>query len=350
MRLVQHKAGRSFLATQVLALLGDNLTWLAMGIWVKSLTGSNAAAGLTFFAFTPQLLSPFAGVIVDRFRRRSILIGCSLANAAAMVPLLWVSNAGDIYLIYAVMVCYGTTNTLLAPAQSAYLATVLPDELLPAGNAFLQSASQGLKIFAPLLGATLFGLYGGSAIVIVNIAVFLGGALVVSRLRTVEPPVERSSESLAGELGAGIRHLRSVPSLRQVTIALAIVMTVVGFSETLIYAIVDTGLHRVSSFVGVVAAVQGSGAIAGALAAPWLTRQVGERVTAGLGMVLLAAACPLLAVPALGVVFAGTAMFGARFGRTPLLAAQHQGGCPPPLREAGTRNRDRQRVRCRWLR
>jgi hypothetical protein len=58
---------RRYLAGQSLSLLGDSSMWLACGIWVKSLTGSDSAAGLTFFFFTaPAVLAPMAGLLVDR--------------------------------------------------------------------------------------------------------------------------------------------------------------------------------------------------------------------------------------------------------------------------------------------
>jgi hypothetical protein len=50
--LLAHRDARFYLAGQALSTVGDNALWLAMGIWVKILTGSSSAAGLVFFAFT----------------------------------------------------------------------------------------------------------------------------------------------------------------------------------------------------------------------------------------------------------------------------------------------------------
>ena len=67
---------RIFLGMDVLSLTGSSALWLALGIWVKSLTGSTAAAGMVIFAILapPVLLAPAAGMLVDRVRRRPLLV------------------------------------------------------------------------------------------------------------------------------------------------------------------------------------------------------------------------------------------------------------------------------------
>jgi MFS family permease len=83
--LLAHRDARFYLAGQVLSTVGDNALWLAMGIWVKILTGSSSAAGLVFFAFTCGiLLAPVTGLLADRMRRRPLLIAANLAAAAGV--------------------------------------------------------------------------------------------------------------------------------------------------------------------------------------------------------------------------------------------------------------------------
>ncbi len=56
-RLISHRDARIYITGQSLSVIGDSALWLAMGIWVKILTGSNSAAGLTSFAFTCGFLA-----------------------------------------------------------------------------------------------------------------------------------------------------------------------------------------------------------------------------------------------------------------------------------------------------
>jgi Major Facilitator Superfamily len=143
-RLLSHRDARTYIAGQSLSVIGDSALWLAMGIWVKILTGSNSSAGLTFFAFVCGcMLAPVSGVIVDRVRRRPLLIAVNLSTAAGVCSLLLVHGRGQVWLIYVVMLGYGAANSLIASAQTALLPLLVPCELLGEANSVLQMASQG---------------------------------------------------------------------------------------------------------------------------------------------------------------------------------------------------------------
>ena len=84
-----------------------------------------------------------------------------------------------------------------------------------------------------------------------------------------------------------------------------------GFAETISYAIAANGLHRSPAFVGVLAALQGTGAIAGGLSAPALVRRLGEGRLMGVAMLVLAAGAILQIPHLLPSVLAGAVVFGA---------------------------------------
>ena len=85
------------------SMFGDSLMLIVLGMWVKELTGSNGAAGMTFlWVAGPSLLAPVFGMVVDRVSRRTFLVVGNLASAAMLLPLLLVHDAGDIWIIYAV--------------------------------------------------------------------------------------------------------------------------------------------------------------------------------------------------------------------------------------------------------
>ena len=126
-RVLAHRDARLFLIGQSLSLLGDTALWLALGLWVKELTGSSSAAGLVFLCIAaPGLLSPLGGLLVDRFPRRSVLLVVNPLTALIVLPLLLVRDDRDVWLIYAVTTLYGTSYVILAAGQSALLTTLLP--------------------------------------------------------------------------------------------------------------------------------------------------------------------------------------------------------------------------------
>jgi MFS family permease len=305
-RLLAVPAARTYLIGQTFSLLGDSALWLATGIWVKTLTGSNAAAGMVFFCFTvPAMLGPLAGVLVDRVRRRPLLIATNAAAALALLPLLAVDGAGRVWLVYLVMIPYGAAYTLLAPAQSALLTAIVPDELLPDANAALRTAQETLRLAGPLLGSGLFLVAGPQVVVLLDAASFLVPIVCLLRLRVHEQRPVR----IAGE-GNGLGFIARSPLLRPVVGATAGALCVFGFSETTVFAVAGQGLHRSPAFVGVLASVQGAGAVLGGPAAAPLVRRIGEIRLMAVGMLAGAVGALLQALSLPALVLPGAGLFG----------------------------------------
>jgi MFS family permease len=309
--LLAHRDARFYLAGQALSTVGDNALWLAMGIWVKILTGSSSAAGLVFFAFTCGiLLAPVTGLVADRLRRRPLLIGANLAAAAGVCCLLLVQGRGQVWLIYPVMFGYGALSSLIYSAQTALLAVMLPADLLGEANSLLQMAAMGLRVVSPLLGAGLLAWAGPVPVVLLDAGTFVAAAGAVAALRVREPAPVAAAAHWRAELMAGIRYVSHTPVLRRLLIASVIALLVFGFFETVPFTVIGQGLHRAPAFLGVLEAVMGAGALAGgALAAP-VMRRTGERALVALALAVAAAACLLLIPPSLPVVLAAMGLLG----------------------------------------
>jgi MFS family permease len=298
---------RIFLTGQSLSLLGDTALWLALGLWVKDLTGSSSAAGLVFLCIVaPQLASPFAGLLVDRVRRRTLLLAVNPLTALAVLPLLAVHDRGDIWIIYAVALAYGSSYVVLSAGQSALLHTLVPAAQLAKANATLQTVREALRLITPLAGAGLYTLAGGAAVALLDAATFLAATVALLALKLREPKPEAHVDP---GITAGARHIARTPGLSHMVGGCALCMLVIGFSETLIFEL-PHALHKPDSFVGVLMAVQGVGAIAGALTATTALKRHGELKAAGFGMTIFAIGALLMADSALPVVLAGKILFG----------------------------------------
>jgi MFS family permease len=310
-RLFRHRDARIYVSGQALSTIGDNALWLAMGIWVKMLTGSNSAAGLVFFFFVSGfMLSPIAGVIVDRVRRRPLAAGTNLAAAGLVCALLLVHGSGQLWLIYAVMFGYGAANSLLTSAQTALVQSLVPEDLLGDTNAMLQMGSQGMRIFTPLLGAGLLAWAGAAPVVILDAATFVAAAGCLLALSLREPRPTPAGTSWQAELTAGLRYTWGTPVLRRMLVTTVLALTVIGFMETIAFAIVSKGLHERPVFLGVLEAVQAAGAIAGALIVAGVMKRIGEVRTVAAGLCLLGAGALLLTAGLLPLVIAGFAVLG----------------------------------------
>jgi MFS family permease len=309
--LFRRREARLLLAGQILSFFGDSAMFLVLGIWVKDLTGSNAAAGLVFFVLAvPQLFEPLAGWVVDRLPRRPTLMASHGALAVVMLLLLLVDGEEDVWMIYVVAFLYGVGGAFAYPARNGLLKTILPDELLADANAALQSTREGFRLVAPLAGAGLYAAVGGGAVAVLDSLTFVGSVAALALITVAEPKPDPPEHRFLREVAAGAHHIWTIVPLRQLIGAVAVALVVIGFVETAMFAVVDQGLDRPPAFLGVLEVFQGIGAIAGGLTAARAIRRFGEVRVAGMGIALFGAGAALLIIANLPAAFTGFTVAG----------------------------------------
>jgi MFS family permease len=297
---------RRLLAGSSLSSFGDSALYLTLGIWAKSLTGSNAAAGSVFLALgIPALFAPLTGQLADRMPRRRLLIITNAATGLLVLSLLAVHSRAQLWIIYLVAFGYGLSFGLLGSASAGLRKDLLADDDLGGANAALQTINQGLRIVSPLAGAALFAALGGGAVAVLDTATFAAAIIALASIRLTEtPPEARGQTSCLRDLTAGFRHLRSVPLLAQITLMCACAFSVIGLNETIIFAVIDQGLHRPPSFFGITSSVQGAGSIAAGLTVAWLLKRLGTARMIGLGLAVFALAAAAYRTHSLVLVLA----------------------------------------------
>jgi MFS family permease len=324
---------RRLLVANSVSSFGDSALYLSMGIWAKDLTGSNAAAGLIFLAQgLPSLASPLAGQLVDRVRRRPLLIVTNAAAGATVLALLVVHSRAELWVMYTVATIYGGASTIIGPAGSGLIKDLLADEDLLGANAARTTISQGLRIASPLAGAAIYASLGGGSIAVLDAATFLvGTGALLSVNLTETPPGPTAAEPIRDQLLAGAAHLRHTPLLAQITLSGTIAMLVLGFYESVTFAVI-AAIGKPASFFGVLMSIQAAGSIAGGFAVGPLIRRVGEARTLAIALVAWAVASLIYTIPALPASCTALAIFGLAVPlNTVVLTTATQRYTPPQL-------------------
>lgn len=303
---------RWYLTGTIMSSFGDSALWLALGIWVKLLTGSSSAAGLSFFMYTlGSLFGPFGGAIVDRVRRRRLLVGANLATMLVVLSLLFARDVHEIWLIYVVMFFYGVSSGVILPAQTALLPSIVPQDLLSVANSIVSTVSLGFRIVTPLIGAGLLATFGLTPVVLGDAVTFLAATATLLMLRVPDERPAPSGMSWLTDAAEGVRYLWRATVLRDVTIACAVGVVGFGFLETVLFSVVSEGLHRRGTFLGVLESMLGAGAVLAGVLTPLLLRRIGEVRVVGLGLFCAAAGFLLEADSALAPVLVGIGLIGA---------------------------------------
>jgi MFS family permease len=195
-------------------LLGGNLvsslgSWLlvvAVPYHVFQLTGSAGATGLTLAAESlPALLAgPFAGVLVDRWDRRTVMIVTDIVAAVALLGLPLADRPDRLGWLYAALVLESLALVLFRPAARALLPAVVgTGPALATANSLIAVNGGIVRLAGPPLGALLFTWFGLPALVLADLASYLVSALAIALIG--RRAATRSGRTVRGVL-VGLSH------------------------------------------------------------------------------------------------------------------------------------------------
>lgn len=177
-----------------------------------------AYAGLAQFLPMLCLLAP-AGDLIDRYSRKRILAISWLVSAVCSALLAWLSQrqgAHSVLGIYAVLVLFGAARAFMAPALQSLLPQIVPRERLAQSLATNSMLMKAATIGGPVAGGLLY-VYGGEVAYLVCLGCFLLGAVLLRRVRLLQPqaretwPAGQAKPGMWRRFNEGIVFIRSHP-------------------------------------------------------------------------------------------------------------------------------------------
>ncbi|MER6071306.1 MFS transporter [Streptomyces sp. NPDC001817] len=310
LRVLRDRNAGLYLAAVVVSGFGNSALFLASGVWVKDLTGSDGLAALCLLAmWAPTLAGPALGTIADRVRRGPLLVGLNAGLAALLLTLCTVDSRGGLWLLFAVLLVYGAAEVVHDAAESALVTAAIGPERLGDFNGLRMAVTEGMKLVAPLTGAGLYTTFGGPAVACLDAGTFAVAAGLYALLRVREERPARSGGRWREETAEGVRHLWGHPGLRPLVRAGGITMLLTSLCSTTLYAVVDRLGHS-PAYTGVLYAVQGAGSLVAGLVSGAALRRLGARRFAAAGIALTALAAAGRAVPSDAVALASSAAGG----------------------------------------
>jgi MFS family permease len=295
--LRDHRDLRLLLAAGMISMTGDWVLSVGLVYTVYAVTGSTlASAGALMAAFVPQVVTGlFAGVFVDRWSRARTMVVGNLILAVALLPLLSVHDAGDIWLVYAVLAATSVVEVFVATADSAMLPLLVEERGRLPANALNGQVGQVARLLGGSIGGVVAATGGLSAVVLVDGASFLVAALLVRLIRTQTRYVEPTGDQSVDEAGDGQvpgRLAKVVHEWRegaatvsrsralQVIVAFSLVTAVgEGIMGTLFTPYVKDVLEGNAATLGAISSSQAVGGILGGFVAAaagrrWTARQL----------------------------------------------------------------------------
>lgn len=253
---------------QVISVLASSMSHFGLTIWMYQQTGSATALGLmqVFFVTPFLILSPFAGVLVDRHNRKLMMMVSDLTAIIATAGIFALLMIGrlEFWHLYLAAALNGIGNTFQWPAYSAAISTMVPKEQYGRANGLMSLIEAGPGVLAPLLAGALLPLIGLTGILTLDVLTFFVaiGALLAVRV----PQPARTAEGAQGrgtlwhEAAYGFRYIFDRPSLLGLQLVFFFGNLFAGIAYTVLSPMI---LARTASNSVIFGMVQSAGAIGG---------------------------------------------------------------------------------------
>lgn len=290
---------------QVISLLGTAMTSFALTLWAWQVTGEATALALVgFFNFAPiVIVSPFAGVLVDRWNRKLTMMLSDLAAISSTVVVLLLYSMGNLQIwhLYVTGAFSGVFQAFQMPAYSAAITMMLSKKQYARASAMLSIAQTASGIFAPVLAAILIGLIGIAGIMTIDVFTFLVAIGTLLFVHISQPAITEAGRKGRGSIWKesvyGFNYIREHPSLLGLQLVFLSINLIHTFARTVQAPMI---LARTGNDQILLGSVQSAGAIGGLLGSSLLSVWGGpKRKVHGvlIGMVL----CSLLGILLMGV-------------------------------------------------
>ncbi len=261
---------RLFFSGQSISLIGTWMTRIATSWLVYRLTGSAWLLGIvSFMGQIPTfLLAPFAGVWVDRWNKRKVLVWTQALAAVQSLALaaLTLTHRITIADILALSVCQGLINAFDMPGRQAFMVEMV-DDRRDLGNAIaLNSSIVNLaRLIGPSLAGVVIALYGeGWCFLVDGISYFaVIASLLAMKLRPLQVPLRQ--DTLFQQLHEGWQYVSGFLPIRNLLLLFAIV-SLMGMPYTVLMPVFASEvLHGGAHTLGFLMAAAGVGALAAAV-------------------------------------------------------------------------------------
>src|ERR1700722_10061577 len=206
---------------QIVSEIGDWFYTLSIFTLLLELTGhaSSVALALVLQVLPQTLVGPMAGVVIDRLKRKHVMIAADIVRFVVVLAMLFVRSRSTVWLVYPLLLAETTMAAFFEPARGAVIPNIAAEgEILVANT--LSSATWSVNL---LIGAAIGGVvaafFGRETVFILNALSFLTSAVLIGGMHFAEPHAEAAAPLRPRDLVdfspvmEGIRYIRSHPIL-----------------------------------------------------------------------------------------------------------------------------------------
>lgn len=257
--------------SQVISVFGSDLTGFALGVWVYQSTKSSTSFALVFFfSAVPEIvLAPLAGVIVDRWdRRRVMLLGTAGAGlCVATLSMLSLTGSLQLWEIYVITAVSSAFQSVQLIALAASTTLLVPKRHLSRANGVVELGASIAMVIAPSIAGIFLDSIGLTNVLLISATASLMGVASLMTVRIPRPKngaeTEKEGSTLLFEAAQGWRYVKGRPELMALLLLFATTNFTMGIVQALLPPLVLS--FATPEALGLVLSVGGVGVVLGSL-------------------------------------------------------------------------------------
>ena len=269
-RSLKHRNYRLFFAGQGISLIGTWMQQLAMSWLVYRMTNSAFLLGLVGFAgqIPSFLLSPFAGVLADRWDKRRVLVitqTLSMLQAFALAALV-LTKTVSVWHIILLGILLGCVNAFDITTRQAFVPDML-EKKEDLGNAIALNSSlfNGARLIGPAVAGILIALVGEGMCFLLNGLSYIAVIAALLMMKIERAPERTQKEGFMREIGQGFSYVFGCTPIRSILLLLALISFTGVPYAVLMPMFAGNILHGGAHTLGFLMAASGLGALAGTI-------------------------------------------------------------------------------------
>lgn len=191
---------------QVISLFGDWFNIIALSALVAQYTDKSglAVSGLLLARVLPPfLVSPFAGVLIDRFDRKRLLIISDVMRTLIGLSLFFATSPDRLWIIYMATIIQFMFSAIFEPARSALMPSLLPPEHFLKGNVLSNVTWSVMLAVGAVIGGVITAIFGITTALVVDVSSFALSALILASIHVPSRPVEHYNPDLPRKASRG---------------------------------------------------------------------------------------------------------------------------------------------------
>jgi len=260
-------------AGQLISVLASSMTQFALTIWAYRETGSATALGIVSTAFIVPflLLAPIAGVMVDRYNRKLMMMVSDLTAVTATVGILIIHATGQLQMwhLYVASAINGLGNTFQWPAYSAAISTMVPKDHYSRANGMMSLIESGPGVLAPMLAGMLLPIIQLTGILSLDVGTFFLAIIALLIINVPQPAKTVEGQAGQGNLWQeaiyGFKYIFARRGLLGLLIFFIGLNFTIGLSVSLFSPFILSRTDNSSAILGVAQSTAAIGAVVGGL-------------------------------------------------------------------------------------